>query len=202
MKNPYQTLGIEPTATAAEIKAAWRALCAQHHPDRGGDPAAMAEINAAYEVLSDPQRRLAYEDAQADTLEGTAIDMLQRLFDQVIEAESVANPVKEVWAMLDEVRKQMQGRIKVANKRMATLRKRIKQLKSKDPRSFIHVMVERKIAKDEETIRMAKMALEVNDAARRILKDLDWVEEDRQEPVRRAAFSPFGSVMGNWTSSF
>ncbi len=58
-RDPHQVLGLRPGATSAQIKAAWRRLARQHHPDlTGGDPAAsrratrrMAEINAAYESL-------------------------------------------------------------------------------------------------------------------------------------------------------
>lgn len=45
----WNVLGVQPTATQAVIKAAFRALAAQHHPDRGGDAGAMAAINRAWE---------------------------------------------------------------------------------------------------------------------------------------------------------
>lgn len=68
----YDELGVAPTATAAEIRAAYVALAREHHPDRLGDradvvrvdsAARMARVNAAWTVLSDPARRAAY-DAQ------------------------------------------------------------------------------------------------------------------------------------------
>jgi molecular chaperone DnaJ len=60
----YQVLGVERGATDAEIKRAFRRLAQQWHPDVNTDPAAQAqfkEINEAYQVLSDPQRRQAYD---------------------------------------------------------------------------------------------------------------------------------------------
>ena len=43
----WQVLGVAENATGEEIDAAWRRLAARHHPDRGGDSAQMARINAA-----------------------------------------------------------------------------------------------------------------------------------------------------------
>jgi len=67
--DPYATLGVARDATAATIKARWRRLAREHHPDlvgRDTDAAVqatsrMARINAAYELLSDPQRRSGWD---------------------------------------------------------------------------------------------------------------------------------------------
>lgn len=60
----YETLSVSPAATQAEIKVAYRDLVKRFHPDRhphGKTHDQMATINAAYEVLSDPQRRRRYD---------------------------------------------------------------------------------------------------------------------------------------------
>ncbi len=61
----YQVLELERTATDAEIKKAYRRLAMKHHPDRNpGDAASedsFKEAKEAYEVLSDPQKRAAYD---------------------------------------------------------------------------------------------------------------------------------------------
>ena len=60
----YVILGVERTATDAEIKRAFRKLAQQWHPDVNTDPAAQErfkEINEAYQVLSDPERRSRYD---------------------------------------------------------------------------------------------------------------------------------------------
>ncbi|MEK7559461.1 MAG: DnaJ C-terminal domain-containing protein [Patescibacteria group bacterium] len=60
----YKTLGVTKTATADEIKKAYRKLALQYHPDRNktkdGDKK-FKEVTAAYEVLSDPQKRQTYD---------------------------------------------------------------------------------------------------------------------------------------------
>jgi hypothetical protein len=48
-QNWWQVLGVQQGATAEAIKAAYRKLAAEHHPDRGGDSARMAAINMAYQ---------------------------------------------------------------------------------------------------------------------------------------------------------
>jgi molecular chaperone DnaJ len=62
MQNPYQTLGINKDASADEIKRAYRKLASQHHPDRGGDTQKFQEIQVAYDILSDPQRRASLDN--------------------------------------------------------------------------------------------------------------------------------------------
>src|SRR4029077_2381815 len=66
--DPYAILEITRCATDAEIRAAYLALVSRYHPDRHeGNPLAdlasakLAEVNRAYEILSDPARRAAWD---------------------------------------------------------------------------------------------------------------------------------------------
>lgn len=62
--NHYDTLEINPAASQAEIKQAYRRLAKQFHPDRNHSAAShdrIVEINVAYEVLSDPHQRHFYD---------------------------------------------------------------------------------------------------------------------------------------------
>jgi len=59
--DPYRVLGVAVTASAEELKAAYRALVKQHHPDAGGDDHRILELNAAWEVLGDAQRRAEHD---------------------------------------------------------------------------------------------------------------------------------------------
>jgi DnaJ-class molecular chaperone len=62
MTDHYQTLGVQRTASAEEIKRAYRRLASQHHPDRGGDTATFQTIQAAYDVIGDDQKRQQYDN--------------------------------------------------------------------------------------------------------------------------------------------
>lgn len=57
----YKTLGVSKTATADEIKKAFRKKARTAHPDAGGDEEKFKEINEAYEVLSDEKKRQLYD---------------------------------------------------------------------------------------------------------------------------------------------
>ena len=69
-KDYYSTLGVAKTATEKEIKQAYRKLARKHHPDvNPGDKSAEArfkEINEAYEVLGDPEKRKKYDELGAN----------------------------------------------------------------------------------------------------------------------------------------
>jgi molecular chaperone DnaJ len=71
----YAALGVAPGASAAEIRTAFRRLARQYHPDVNPDPGAAERfrtIVAAYEVLSDPARRAAYDARRAAAGAGRA----------------------------------------------------------------------------------------------------------------------------------
>jgi molecular chaperone DnaJ len=61
MKDYYKTLGVSENAPDTEIKRAYRRLAHKHHPDKGGDPKRFKEINEAYQVLSDKEKRSQYD---------------------------------------------------------------------------------------------------------------------------------------------
>src|SRR5256885_1943804 len=70
MATLYDTLGVKKGASADEVKKAYRKLAAQHHPDKNpGDASAeekFKEVQNAYDVLSDPEKRKQYDTFGAD----------------------------------------------------------------------------------------------------------------------------------------
>jgi DnaJ-class molecular chaperone len=66
-KDYYKTLGVDKTASDADIKSAFRKLAHEHHPDKnGGDDKKFKEINEAYQTLSDKNKRAQYDQFGSD----------------------------------------------------------------------------------------------------------------------------------------
>jgi DnaJ-class molecular chaperone len=70
MRDPYEVLGVSRSASAAEIKSAFRRFAKKLHPDANKhDPKAatrFAELNAAYEIIGDPDKRKAFDRGEID----------------------------------------------------------------------------------------------------------------------------------------
>jgi DnaJ-class molecular chaperone len=69
MRDPYDVLGVPKTASAAEIKSAFRKLAKKYHPDQSKEPKAkerFAEVGSAYEILGDDKKRKAFDQGEID----------------------------------------------------------------------------------------------------------------------------------------
>ncbi len=95
--NHYATLGLDRRCTDAQIRAAYRVLAKQHHPDvNGGSPAAIAQtqaLNAAHEILSDPARRREYDEEISSAKKSSAPKP---------SGKSAGNIAKEIHLRLEE----------------------------------------------------------------------------------------------------
>jgi DnaJ-class molecular chaperone len=76
-KDHYAALGLPSSASLADIKKAFRQQASLHHPDRNAAPEAPARfrsVQQAYDVLSDPVRRKAYDDNRQRNLLDSPIE--------------------------------------------------------------------------------------------------------------------------------
>lgn len=65
--NYYKILGVSYDATSTDIKKAYKKLAMKHHPDKGGDAQAFANISEAYNVLIDSTKRKKYDNENQST---------------------------------------------------------------------------------------------------------------------------------------
>ena len=91
MSEHYAALGLKSDASLSDIKKAFRQKASQFHPDRNSDPDAPArfrEVQEAYDVLSDNDKRKAYDDNRRRNLlddpAETAREIWQGYFQQVL----------------------------------------------------------------------------------------------------------------------
>jgi molecular chaperone DnaJ len=119
--NHYKTLNVNPTATQAEIKQAYRRLAKLLHPDSNSQTAGHEEIvrlNAAYEILGDPQQREFYDrQLSADSKQQVQAAQNARRYQQTgreadVQVELWVNRVyKPVNRMLNSILKPLKKEI-------------------------------------------------------------------------------------------
>jgi DnaJ-class molecular chaperone len=106
MTDHYTTLGVDRNSTPEEIKRAYRKLASQHHPDRGGDTATFQNIQTAYDVLGDENRRKAYDTPTPTFGEfgGGAFFNVNDIFSQMFgqQAQRRSHVRMTVWVSLEE----------------------------------------------------------------------------------------------------
>jgi curved DNA-binding protein len=109
MSDYYATLGLPRTATADEIKKAYRRLASQHHPDKGGDTATFQKIEEAYRILSDPQQRQQHDNPippgfqQFNNQSPFDVNSIFEMFGQRVQATRNQHAKIQLWISLQDV---------------------------------------------------------------------------------------------------
>lgn len=124
----YDVLGVTRGADAAEIKAAYRQLARELHPDRtlGEEPAARArkekrfkEVTAAYTVLFSPEARSRYDQGLSDSRHSNMFgqnfdDFVSRVSDEGVNSANVNSVLDEFFAIAKEFKKDAEARASAA----------------------------------------------------------------------------------------
>ena len=154
MKDLYEILGVAPGASPIVIKAAYRRLAKQHHPDAGGDRALFEEIQRAYDILSDPEKRRRYDEtgdigspAEANP-DAAAIEMLSRIIDMMLDSHSdwTRDFLTELRRGLGMMKTSANGEIRTVEKRRAAADGVLTRIQREpDAGSVIEAMLTRQI---------------------------------------------------------
>lgn len=188
--NPYDILGVPPTASAEEVKQAFRRAAARAHPDRnGGDTSRMADVNAAYELLSDEQRREEYDAfGSADAFDTTAAahELIGQLFMQFMNATTsapcLADPVAGVKAALGNVRITQERSAEVSRQQRDRALKAHLHLKcSKGADSPLHTLLADAAERAGRAATAERRALQVTQRAVELLDDYSWTPDVQQQ---------------------
>lgn len=146
--NHYERLGVDPDATADDVKRAYRSKARENHPDKGGSAEAFAPIAAAYETLSNPQRRLLYDATGQDRRTPIEKDVEQILLTLFNEALTQADDI-EIVAFVRERVKIGTQRLQEEKKKYKARRKKLEvkrgKVTSKSSVNLVHTIIDAEI---------------------------------------------------------
>lgn len=193
----YETLGVERSASAEEIKAAYRRRSSAAHPDKGGSDDEMQAVNRAYETLSDPERRKAYDESGSDSLrapiEQEARDALLQLFKAAIDHEA-DNPVRDAGAMLAEhARRISDNHVKAMALRVRLAGRRDK-VRVKSGENLVQMLIDQQVRQLAQQISSMERALEINRIARDMMTAYE--ADEAPAPQQSGGWTLLGSLGG------
>jgi DnaJ-class molecular chaperone len=192
--NPYEILGVPKDATPADIRKAFRAQAAKHHPDKGGDGEDMSELNVAYETLNDPEKRKRY-DATGDCeppskLQSAAEELVMTLFVQATDQAPDAD-------VLDAIANHLRGIHVEAHRNAASYRDRLtklakirKRYKHKGGRrDFLNLFFEKRREQFEQAVKQCEKQAEVALRACELIQEYEFLAEEQPKYWRTVTYT-------------
>lgn len=181
----YETLKVARDASPAEIKAAWRRASAAAHPDReGGSTERQQAVNRAYEVLSDPERRGAYDATGVDAPQPTVEDEARQAFVQMLSNLIVHEGDLLAYAasVVEEARSQLIDQVNVRKTMVARLSSRCGKVRRKHGigENLVEQLLEERAKALDQELQLLEKGLRVNAALRKLL---DGYENEPSEPA-------------------
>lgn len=198
----YDTLGVPRDANPEDIKAAYRRLATRYHPDKNlGDASAGAEamfkeVQAAYDVLSDPERRKRYDETGSALPPMAPRDQARNLLLQMFQAalELDDDLKRSVLKGLANMKSEFTAKRADVQRRLKRLAKRSGRIKVKTGENLAQMLIEQQTNNLTAETKQIDEALAVNREAFVMLDNYENEVMDPQPPVMRPdAFITFGS---------
>lgn len=155
--DPYAVLGVAKDATLEEIKAAYRTASKAAHPDReGGSTERMTDVNVAYMLLSDPERRAQYDKTGTKTpvesdekkAESFMLGLLASLVRSLAPDQGL---VHELRLVIAKQHLGLQTTRATTREQIAGLERRLETLEG-PPENFIDGMIRHEITKGRKSL--------------------------------------------------
>ncbi|MBN9020207.1 MAG: DnaJ domain-containing protein [Rhizobiales bacterium] len=189
----YVELGIEQSASAAEIDKAYRQRARKAHPDTGGSSEAFHALSHAHAVLSDPERRKAYDETGyegeliSENIAARAMERIHELVASVLDSELPFEGVDLVAAIRDTLVKQ-KAEIASGVKKLERQAKRAEALATRFKKgsgdNFIRGLLERRAADTRQNAEKTRQEEAVFAKAIELLADYSF---DHEKPAPRTA---------------
>ncbi len=175
--NLYETLGVDEKANEATIKAAYREKAKTAHPDAGGDEKEFGELSCAYEVLSDPIKRIQY-DATGDTSTTDKNRSFQMAIDIFFNAADgdPAQLGKRIAAIVKERRKAVEKTIRETQNDMRLCNELLERIKDRPGTDFLGHALNGKIKTTQQGLDYGKAMLEDIEKAGEMLAEYVFAE--------------------------
>lgn len=200
MSDHYETLGVPRDASPATIKAAYRRLASGLHPDRSRPEeraaceARMAEVNRAYHVLGDPERREHYDRTGSDSarpdIDSAALARLRSIFDTYLSQDQEHHG--DLVAMF---RNAVSGHILQQRQAIASAEGKIGQLERRRGRlaggTVFAEIVAAKLLQHRQAIERARVDIAIDEA---VIKLLEQYRDVAPPPAPVYATSTLGGL--------
>jgi len=176
--DPYEVLDVDHDASADQLKRARQKLAKKHHPDRGGDVQAMADLNRAYDILTDPEARKRYDETGSigtvRSIDEEAVSILRQVVQQFIENErdmGNKNLVAFIQNAVSEARTQMDQQLNSNNRALKILSQKLEKLGGKEGATVLQDMFALAIRQKGEMLANLERGKLTMERCQEILKD-------------------------------
>jgi len=196
--NLYEILGVPRDAPVTKIRAAYRELAKEHHPDKGGDPKKFAQIAQAYAVLSKSAKRKHYDETgqveEPDKTESTILSLLGDVFNKVInvaidDMESTDIP-KEMLKILKNLEKDLKKLKDEGEKVKASFGDALTRIKKRPDKDVVAEIINARIAETDEKLKQLDEQLKVTDMTIKSLQGYEYHVDTVAKPkVKDPIFS-------------